>query len=140
MGKFIFYLLLALLIYWLIKGRYSAKEAAPPKEASEDMVRCAYCNIYLPKGEAKRQKSSDLPEWQCNECGNKWQDSKDRPHRCRKECIYSEHKDANKTGKPYPKGTPALSWKAYGQAYPPKQQAFFDRRDALKGAGVAKKL
>jgi uncharacterized protein len=52
MGKFIFYLLLALLIYWLVKGRYSAKEAAPPKEASEDMVRCAYCDIYLPKGEA----------------------------------------------------------------------------------------
>jgi hypothetical protein len=146
--------LIATLKKWIIvqdndvQSAKAAKQAVKNKADSEKdksfekRVKALFTQemVHLPKGEAKRQKSSDLPEWQCNECGNKWQDSKDRPHRCRKECIYSEHKDANKTGKPYPKGTPALSWKAYGQAYPPKQQAFFDRRDALKGAGVAKKL
>jgi rubrerythrin len=127
-----------------IKSKVKAKEATTPEETDksfEKRVKALFTQMQGQKSEPKEQKASDTPEWQCNECGNKWQDTKARPHRCKKECIYSEHKDANKTGKPYPKGVPALSWKAYGQAYPAKQQAFFDRRDAaLKGAGISKKL
>jgi hypothetical protein len=51
--------------------------------------------------------------------------------------VYSEHKDFNKSTK-YPKGAKPLSWKAYGEPYPPKQQAFFDKRDTMKGASVGK--
>jgi hypothetical protein len=129
-----------------IKSKVKAKEAVIPEETEksfEKRVKALFTQMQGQRSEPKeqgQQKASDTPEWQCQECGNKWQDTKSKPHRCRKECIYSEHKDANKTGKPYPKGTPPLSWKAYGQAYPAKQQAFFDKRDALKGAGVAKKL
>jgi hypothetical protein len=126
-----------------IKNKVKVKDADTPEERDksfEKKVKALFTQMQNPRADAKEHKTNDAPEWQCNECGNKWQDTKARPHRCRKECIYSEHKDANKTGKPYPKGVPALSWKAYGQAYPAKQQAFFDKRDALKGAGISKKL
>jgi hypothetical protein len=71
--------------------------------------------------------------WQCQSCGNEWRDDPTRPPRCKKECVYSEHKDFNKLTK-YPKGSKPLSWKAYGEPYPPKQQAFFDKRDTIKGS------
>jgi rubrerythrin len=134
-----------------VKGKAKAKETDTHEEKDksfEKKVKALFTQMQSDKSSKSEQKekrewtvqTSDGPEWQCNECGNKWQDTKAKPHRCRKECIYGEHKDANKTGKPYPKGVPPLSWKAYGQAYPPKQQAFFDKRDALKGAGINKKL
>ena len=134
-----------------VKGKAKAKETDTHEEKDksfEKKVKALFTQMQSDKSSKSEQKekrewtaqTSEGPEWQCNECGNKWQDTKAKPHRCRKECIYSEHKDANKTGKPYPKGVPPLSWKAYGQAYPPKQQAFFDKRDALKGAGISKKL
>jgi hypothetical protein len=77
------------------------------------------------------------PMWQCQGCGNEWRDDPEKPPRCKKECVYSEHKDFNEEPK-YPKGAKPLSWRAYGQAYPPKQQAFFDKRDKMKGASGLK--
>ena len=69
--------------------------------------------------------------WQCQQCGNDWPDDGIRRVRCRDiECAYVEHKDCNKKGKPWPNGLKPLSWRGYGQPYPPKQQAYFDRKDA----------
>lgn len=53
MGKFIFYILLALLVYWVIKIRVpKQRNDASPPESAEDMVNCAHCGVYLPKSEA----------------------------------------------------------------------------------------
>lgn len=57
MGKLVFYLLLAALIYWLVRARHSSqKKDKSFAEVSEDMVRCAHCNIYLPKSESISQR------------------------------------------------------------------------------------
>ena len=74
--------------------------------------------------------------WKCECCGIEWPDNGVRKIRCRDvECVYLEHKDANLTKKPYPTDKKPLSWKNYGQAYPPKQQAYFDKQDKKKGEG-----
>lgn len=53
MGKLIFYIIIAILVYWIIKNRKSRKaKKETPLEPIEDMVSCAYCGIHLPKGEA----------------------------------------------------------------------------------------
>jgi uncharacterized protein len=53
MGKLIFYLLIALLIYWVVKIRIpKQKDDESPLESVEDMVNCAQCGVYLPKSEA----------------------------------------------------------------------------------------
>lgn len=53
MGKLIFYLLIAVLIYWLIKcRRFKQTTNRPVDEIGEDMVRCAYCGVYLPESGA----------------------------------------------------------------------------------------
>ncbi len=53
MGKLIFYILIAALIYWIIKSRrLKQKETEVLQESAEDMVNCAYCGVYLPKSEA----------------------------------------------------------------------------------------
>lgn len=53
MGKLIFYVLIALLIYWIIKSRRPKQEVhEASSEAVEDMVNCAQCGVYLPKSEA----------------------------------------------------------------------------------------
>ncbi|WP_366836230.1 PP0621 family protein [Nitrosomonas sp.] len=55
MGKLIFYILIAVLIYWIIKSRQSKqkdKEVEVLPESAEDMVNCSYCGVYLPKSEA----------------------------------------------------------------------------------------
>ncbi|AEJ02149.1 hypothetical protein Nit79A3_2377 [Nitrosomonas sp. Is79A3] len=53
MGKLIFYILIAVLIYWILKIRQpKQKETEVLPESAEDMVNCAYCGVYLPKTEA----------------------------------------------------------------------------------------
>ncbi len=53
MGKLIFYVVIAILIYWLINNRKSKQEKKEtPSESIEDMVSCTYCGIHLPKSEA----------------------------------------------------------------------------------------
>ncbi|MGD9786710.1 MAG: PP0621 family protein [Sulfuricellaceae bacterium] len=52
MGKLLFFGLLALLVYLLLKkGQGASRTAAPPKVA-EDMVRCARCGVHLPRSES----------------------------------------------------------------------------------------
>lgn len=53
MGKLIFYTLIALLIYWVIKIRVpKQRNDTSSSESAEDMVNCAHCGVYLPKSEA----------------------------------------------------------------------------------------
>lgn len=52
MGKLLFFGLLALMVYLLLrKGRGAQRTAEPPK-APEDMVRCARCGVHLPRSES----------------------------------------------------------------------------------------
>ena len=53
MGKLVFFAILGLLAYWFIKSRQpkETKEDSPP-EAIEDMVRCSYCGVHLPKSDS----------------------------------------------------------------------------------------
>ena len=53
MSKLIFYLVIAILIYWLLnnrKSKHMKKETLV--EPIEDMVCCRHCGIHLPKSEA----------------------------------------------------------------------------------------
>ncbi|MCH9638059.1 MAG: preprotein translocase subunit YajC [Betaproteobacteria bacterium] len=52
-GKLIFFVIIALLIYWIIKSRQPEDtETDSPSEAIEDMVRCTHCGVHLPKSES----------------------------------------------------------------------------------------
>lgn len=59
MGKLLFYLFIAGLVYWMFSNRHSkqAKDDVLP-ETSEAMVCCTHCGIYLPKSEAVRQQDT----------------------------------------------------------------------------------
>ena len=125
-----------------IKNKHKASEPAQPDSDKnfEKRVRALFTSM---NGSAQQQETPKLsaahtgPMWQCQSCGNEWRDDPAKPPRCKRECVYSEHKDFNKSTK-YPKGANPLSWKAYGEPYPPKQQAFFDKRDTMKGASGGK--
>ncbi|WP_292921156.1 PP0621 family protein [Nitrosomonas sp.] len=53
MGKLFFYILIALLIYWIIKNRHSKKDSdISDLDSIEDTVSCVHCGVYLPKSEA----------------------------------------------------------------------------------------
>ena len=121
-----------------IKSKHKTTEHVFPDTDKnfEKRVRALFTSM---NGAAQQQETPKQvaaltgPTWQCQGCGNEWRDDPARPPRCKKECVYSEHKDINKLAK-YPKGAKPLTWKAYGEPYPPKQQAFFDKRDTMKGA------
>jgi uncharacterized protein len=53
-GKYLFLLVIVLLVGWWIAKRYrqgvDARDAAAPR-GDEDMVRCAQCGIHLPRSE-----------------------------------------------------------------------------------------
>ncbi len=52
-GKLIFFVIIALLIYWIIKSRQPEDtDTDSPSEAIEDMVRCTHCGVHLPKSES----------------------------------------------------------------------------------------
>jgi hypothetical protein len=126
-----------------IKTKTKAADPTPPTETDksfEKRVRALFTAMQAPNtqgGAATQEKTLADPTWQCQSCGNEWRDDPARPPRCKKECVYSEHKDFNKATK-YPKGAKPLSWKNYGGPYPPKQQAFFDKRDTMKGVSGMK--
>lgn len=63
-GKLVFFLLIAALVYWLIKSRSpeetenteentedSTQDNETPK-ALEEMVRCVHCGVHLPRSES----------------------------------------------------------------------------------------
>lgn len=68
MGKLAFFLIIAVLVYWIIKARLSEKtnEAEDSQtedeqtdddnngtpKSLEDMVRCAHCGVHLPRSES----------------------------------------------------------------------------------------
>jgi uncharacterized protein len=53
MEKLIFYILIAVLIYWIIKSRQpKQKERESLPESIEDMVSCAHCGVYLSQSDA----------------------------------------------------------------------------------------
>jgi hypothetical protein len=85
-------------------------------------------------------KDEDRPTFDCDTCGNKYPEGGKYPPRCKKACVYAEHKDANNTGKPFPRGKGPLTWKNYGEAYPPGAQAYFAAQDSRKAQrGIGKK-
>ncbi len=64
LGKLVFFLIIAALVYWLIKIRSpeetentdekteeSTENDTPPK-ALEEMVRCVHCGVHLPRSES----------------------------------------------------------------------------------------
>jgi rubrerythrin len=121
-------------------GTTDTKPSIETDKSFEKRVRALFTAMQAPNTQAQaaglaagQDKTTTGPMWQCPHCGNEWRDDAAKPPRCKKECVYHEHKDFNKTEK-YPKGAKPLSWKAYGEPYPPKQQAFFDKRDVQKGA------
>lgn len=52
-GKLIFFVIIVLLVYWIIKSRQPENtETDSPPESIEDMVRCTHCGVHLPKSES----------------------------------------------------------------------------------------
>ena len=52
MSRLLFLIAVVVVVYWLLK---SYRNSLPGKEAdgrAEDMVRCAYCGVHLPKSES----------------------------------------------------------------------------------------
>ena len=55
MAKIILLVLGLLLVYWVLKsyGRgIDRRDAPPPAKPGEDMVRCAFCGVHLPRSES----------------------------------------------------------------------------------------
>jgi uncharacterized protein len=55
MSRLFFLLAIAVAIYLLVRSygkNASQQDKAVPKDAAEDMVRCAHCGVHLPKGES----------------------------------------------------------------------------------------
>jgi uncharacterized protein len=53
MGKYVLLVVGVLVVYWLVRASLRRRDkAAPPKVATENMVRCAECGIHLPRGES----------------------------------------------------------------------------------------
>ncbi len=60
LGKLAFFLIIAVIVYWIIKPRLTAEaeetderkvENEAPKSL-EEMVRCAHCGVHLPRSES----------------------------------------------------------------------------------------
>ena len=96
---------------------------------------------HLVKPEAAEPGAVRKPHWKCSSCRHEYPEGTKYPIKCKKQCIYVDHKDANTTHT-YPKGKAALTWKGYGEAYPPSAQAYFaaqDERRKQKRDGALKK-
>lgn len=69
MGKLIFYIMVAVLVYWVIKNRQpKAEKTETLSEPIEDMVSCTHCGVHLPKSEAISNDNSQY--FCCNEHRN----------------------------------------------------------------------
>ena len=66
MGRLLFFLLLAFLVYLAVRGFSRPAGKKPPKGGSERMVHCEHCGLYLPESEAIRVEGRNFcsPEHQ----------------------------------------------------------------------------
>ena len=59
MGRILFWLLIAALFWWLVKGllKSRARDPSPPAQSprGEDMVTCARCGVNLPRSDAREE-------------------------------------------------------------------------------------
>jgi hypothetical protein len=125
-----------------IMAQTSGQKNTTPKDGEQTEVQkvLALFTQQLAAGGGAKKDDQDRPTFDCNICGNKYPEGGKYPPRCKKACVYAEHKDSNKTGKPWSKGKPSLTWKNYGEAYPPGAQAYFAAQDIRKAQkGIAKK-
>ncbi len=57
MGRIVVFLLLALVVWWLLRGLFKAQKGPPaapaPHAEGEDMVACSRCGVNLPVSEAR---------------------------------------------------------------------------------------
>ena len=84
LGKLVFFLIIAVLVYWLIKARSSEEtentnektdestESNASPKALEEMVRCAHCGVHLPRSESVTSQGDFFC---CNEHRLEHQDS-----------------------------------------------------------------
>ncbi|MBM3341558.1 MAG: hypothetical protein FJY56_05540 [Betaproteobacteria bacterium] len=53
MGKYLVLIVIALLVYWLVRSKLRRKgRGGQHKTITDDMVRCAQCGVALPRGES----------------------------------------------------------------------------------------
>jgi hypothetical protein len=52
MGKLLFFVLVALAVYLIVKKGTRSLPPKEPKREVEDMVRCARCGVHLPRSES----------------------------------------------------------------------------------------
>jgi len=60
LGKLFFFLIIAVLVYWIIKTRTPEETEIPEDDTAEnatpksleEMVRCAHCGVHLPRSES----------------------------------------------------------------------------------------
>jgi uncharacterized protein len=96
--KLLLWLLLGLLIYWALRSQIkrnqnrrnqspfegnSMRSSAPPKSAApvENMVACAYCQLYLPASDAIRSADSTTEHYFCSaEHAKLYSDSAKKTH------------------------------------------------------------
>ena len=59
MGRILFWLLLAVLAWWFVKGVLKSRRLNEPKPAEsiegEDMVACARCGVNMPRSDAREE-------------------------------------------------------------------------------------
>lgn len=88
LGKLVFFLIIAALVYWLIKARSSEEtgntheetdestESNTSPKALEEMVRCVHCGVHLPRSESVTSQGDFFC---CNEHRLEHQDSDTSP-------------------------------------------------------------
>ena len=52
MSRLLFLLVVIAAVYLLLKSYSERASGAPPVDRTEDMVRCMYCGVHLPKSES----------------------------------------------------------------------------------------
>ena len=59
MPKLLLLVVIGFVIYWLVRGLGAKRRPTGTKKAvgAEDMVRCSYCGVHLPKGESIYSKT-----------------------------------------------------------------------------------
>ncbi|WP_373307746.1 PP0621 family protein [Leeia speluncae] len=63
MGRLIFFAIIALLAYWILRRVAMSKKAPPEKHYTSvndaaDTVRCSVCGVYMPREEALMSKGA----------------------------------------------------------------------------------
>lgn len=57
MGRILFFLLIGLLVWWLVKGlsKPKVRDATEQPDKVEDMVACARCGVNTPRSETREE-------------------------------------------------------------------------------------